>query len=198
MSKGENTRAAIIDQATDLASVHGLEGLSIGKLASLTGMSKSGLFRHFGSKESLQQAVLAKIVEEFRTDVIVPALAESTGLGRLRAIYRSTIRWNGAPERLNGGCPIVAVTVELDDQPGALRDFLCDMQARWLNVIQRCANKAVTEGEFRPDLDTEQFAFEFHSVGLGLNYARRLWRDPKADERAESAFERLIASARTH
>lgn len=198
MGKGENTRAAIIARATDLASIHGLEGLSIGKLASLTGLSKSGLFRHFGSKESLQQAVLEKVVEEFRTEVIVPALAEPTGIDRLRAIYRRTISWNGAPARLNGGCPIVAVTVELDDQPGALRDFLCEMQGRWLETIQRCAAKAVAEGEFRPDLDTEQFAFEFHSIGLGLNYARRLWRDPKADERAKGAFERLIANARLH
>jgi AcrR family transcriptional regulator len=196
MNKGEATRAAILRHATALCSVHGLEGLSIGRLAELSGMSKSGLFAHFGSKDALQQAVLASVVEEFRARVILPALREPGGLGRMRKLFSLWLAW-ASEEQRDGGCPLLGASIELDDRPGELRDYLVEKQKAWLDCIARIAAKAIDEREFRADLDVEQFAFEFNNIGLGFNFAHRLLDDRRARERASAAFEALVASA-TH
>jgi AcrR family transcriptional regulator len=193
-SKGEATRAAILREAISMASVRGLEGLSIGRLAEVAGLSKSGLFGHFGSKEALQRAVLESVVDEFRNEVILPALREPTGLARLEHLFGAWIDWASADEK-TGGCPLLAASIELDDQPGELRDYLVEQQRAWLACIARIATKAVSEGQFRRDLDVEQFAFQFHSIGLGFNYAHRLLDDSKAAERSKTAFRELVAAA---
>ena len=194
MNKGEATRSAILRHAVALCSVQGLDALSIGRLAELSGMSKSGLFGHFGSKESLQQAVLETVVEDFRSRVILPALREPGGVGRLRRLFALWLEW-ASEERREGGCPLLGASTELDDQPGDLRDYLVDKQRAWLDCIARIAAKAIDEQELRADVDVEQFAFEFNNIGLGFNFAHRLLDDPRARPRANQAFETLIASA---
>jgi AcrR family transcriptional regulator len=194
MGKGETTRATILRQAVALASVQGLEGLSIGRLADLTGLSKSGLFGHFGSKEALQQAVLESAVEGFRAEVILPALREPTGLGRLKRLFEAWLVWAAADQQ-SGGCPLLGASIELDDRPGALRNYLVEKQRAWLDCVARIAAKTVDDGDFRADLDVRQFAFEFNNIGLGFNFAYRLLDDSDAADRAAAAFRRLVATA---
>jgi AcrR family transcriptional regulator len=193
MSKGTATRQRIVDQAIALTRVAGLESLSIGHLAELTGMSKAGLFRHFGSKTSLQQAVLAASVDEFRAHVIVPALRATSGLARLTRLLDSWLDWTKATD-CAGGCPLLGASIELDDRPGELRDYLVDKQRAWLDCIRAAAARAVADGDLRKDLDIEQFAFEFNSIGLGFNFAHRLLGDVGAAARARTALERLVAA----
>jgi AcrR family transcriptional regulator len=194
MSKGEATRASILRHAVSLASVHGLEGLSIGRLAERSGLSKSGLFGHFGSKETLQKAVLESVVEDFRARVILPALREPTGTGRLRRLFDRWLAW-ATEEQRAGGCPLLGASTELDDQPGELRDYLVEKQRAWLDCIARVATKSIEQREFRSDLDVEQFAFEFNNIGLGFNFAHRLLDDARARDRAARAFDSLVATA---
>lgn len=189
------TRAAILSRAAAMASVHGLEGLSIGRLATTTKLSKSGLFGHFGSKEALQRAVLEHVVEDFRNRVILPALRPATGVERLTALFTAWLDWSeDAPARA-GGCPLLGATIELDDRPGALRDYLVDRQKSWLDGVARMATRAIADGDFEPTLDTAQFAFEFNNLGLGFHFAHRLLGDPDARRHARNAFERLLRSA---
>jgi AcrR family transcriptional regulator len=195
MSKGAETRAAILQQAAAIAAVDGLEGLSIGRLAGAAGLSKSGLFAHFGSKEALQRAVLEAVVEDFRGSVIRPALREPTGLERLEELFTGWIDW-AAAERRSGGCPLLGAAIELDDKPGELRDYLVEQQHAWLDCIARMAAKAIDQKQFRRDVDVTQFAFDFNSIGLGFNFAYRLLDDAAAARRARRAFERLVASAK--
>jgi len=194
MIKGEITRASILRHAVSVASVHGLEGLTIGRLAERSGLSKSGLFGHFGSKEALKLAVLESVVEDFRERVILPALREPTGVLRLRRLFAAWLDW-AAEEQRDGGCPLLGASIELDDRPGELRDYLVDKQKAWLDCIARSAQKAIDERELRADLDVEQFAFQLNSVGLGFNFAHRLLGDRRARARAMRAFESLLASA---
>jgi AcrR family transcriptional regulator len=194
MNKGQATRASILRHAVSVASVHGLEGLSIGRLAERSGLSKSGLFGHFGSKEALQKAVLESAVDDFRTRVILPALRETTGTGRLRRLFDGWLAW-ATEEQRAGGCPLLGASMELDDQPGELRDYLVEKQRAWLDCIARSATKAIEQREFRGDLDVEQFAFEFNNIGLGFNFAHRLLDDDRARDRAVRAFESLVATA---
>ena len=195
MGKGDDTRAAILERATSEASVFGLDGISIGRLASLMGMSKSGLFAHFGSKEALQQAVVSGVVDQFRIHVVGPVLKIPTAEGRLRGLLKNWLAWTRSRHGA-GGCPLIAASVELDDQPGALRDLVVTAQREWLDAITRMAKKGVEEGDFEPGLDVDQFAFDFQSIGLGHNHAHRLLNDPSAENRALAAFDGLINRAK--
>lgn len=194
-TKGESTRAAILRAAVAVASVEGVMGLSIGRLAASTGLSKSGLFAHFGSKEALQKAVLEQAALEFRRAVIVPALRESSGLARLQALFEHWLAW-AASDALAGGCPLLGASIELDDKPGELRDYLAARQRAWLDCIAAAAERAVQEGDLRADLDTQQLAFEFHGVALAFHCAHRLLDDAHAKARAEAGFRRLVTNAR--
>lgn len=194
MEKGERTREAILGQAADLASLVGLSGLTIGTLASHTSMSKSGLFRHFGSKEALQVETLKAGVSRFIKTVIGPALKTERGLPRLTKLFDGWLEWT-TTGGLSGGCLFVAASVELDDQPGAARDYLVATQREWLDLIATCAKKTIETGEFREDVDCDQFAHEFNAMLLAFHQANRLMRDPKAGERARYSFERLVADA---
>ena len=196
-SKGESTRAAILRAAVEAASVEGVMGFSIGRLAARTGLSKSGLFAHFGSKEALQRAVLEQAAEDFRRAVILPSLRAASGLERLRALFEHWLAW-AASDALAGGCPLFGASIELDDKPGELRDYLVTRQRAWLDCIAAAAERAVKEGDLRADLDTQQFAFEFHGTALAVHCAHRLLDDPRAKARADAAFDRLVASARLH
>jgi AcrR family transcriptional regulator len=191
MGKGEETKRAIVDQALELVSTVGLDKLTIGALAGATGMSKSGLFAHFNSKEELQLQVLAEARHRFVELVIAPALQKPRGEARLRAIFENALKqWE---ESLSGGCIFHAVSAELDDQPGPARDYLVETQRDYTDVLRRAAEIAVEEGEFRKDLDLDQFVFELGSITAAYHHFGRLLGDPNAQQRAHNMFEGLLA-----
>jgi len=191
MGKGEETKQAIVDEALELVSKVGLEKLTIGALAGATGMSKSGLFAHFRSKEQLQLQVLAEARERFIEIVIAPALKKPRGEARLRAIFESTLeRWE---DELPGGCIFHAVSAELDDQPGPTRDYLVETQRDLADTLRRAAEIAIEEGQFRKDLDLDQFVFELGSITAAYHHFGRLLGDPDAEQRAHNMFEGLLA-----
>lgn len=178
------TRAAILGAAVDLASAEGLEGLTIGRLAAETGMSKSGLFRHFGSKEELQLATVEEASRIFVDAVIKPAVAAEEGDARLRALCEGYI---GHLERqtFSGGCFWGATTSEFDDRPGPVRDAIAGAYGAWTTELARQARLAGYD-------DPEQLAFELVSVAQGANSRCRLFGDEDAFARARSAFARLL------
>jgi AcrR family transcriptional regulator len=197
VSKGEETRERILEHAFDRASRDGLEGLSIGSLALELGLSKSGLFAHFGSKEDLQVAVLDAAARRFEEEVVRPALAAPRGKARLKRWFDNWLRWltvSGAPQ---GGCLFVAAAVELDDREGRPRDVLVGHQKQLMRGIAKAVSIAIEAGHLRKNVDAEQFAYEMHAIILGYNHAKRLLRDPRADGRARAAFDRLLADAST-
>jgi len=191
MGKGDDTKQAIVDQAIDLVSTIGLEKLTIGALASATGMSKSGLFAHFRSKEQLQLQVLEEARARFVDIVVAPALKKPRGEARIRALFeRSMKQWEDA---LPGGCIFYAVSAELDDQPGPARDYLIAIQRDYRETLKRAAQIAVEAGEFCKDLDLDQFVFELGSITAAYHHFGRLLGDPDAEKHAHAAFEALLA-----
>ena len=194
MRKGDLTRTAILDEALQTASRVGFTGLSIGKLAEQTEMSKSGLFAHFKSMDQLQLQVLQRARERFVDAVVRPALAAPRGEQRVRAVFESWLEWAG--DVLDGGCVFVAASVELDDRPGELREALVRAERDWLELLATVAGTAVSEGEFVADLDADQFAFEVHAVMLGHHHASRLLRDERALAMTRRSFESILSAAR--
>jgi AcrR family transcriptional regulator len=192
VAKGEETRQAILARAFELANVIGVSGLSIGRLAEATGLSKSGLFAHFGSKEALEVAVIEEASRQFVQAVMVPALQKPRGEPRIRALFENWLAWGMQP----GGCFFVGATTELDDRPGLPRDALMQSCKDWIDELHKAARIAISEGHFRADLDSEQFAFEEYGIMLGLHTYYRFLKAPKALDRARQAFERLVDSAR--
>ncbi|MEM7437049.1 MAG: TetR/AcrR family transcriptional regulator [Myxococcota bacterium] len=194
MSKGAETKQAIVDEALGLVSVQGITALSIGTLARSTGMSKSGLFAHFGSKTTLQLAVIRSASERFIDLVVAPAFKERRGEPRVRALFENSSKpWD---DQLPGGCIFYAMAAELDDQPGPVRDLLVQTQVDFQDTIRRAAEIAVEEGHFRKDLDLDQFVFEFGSISSAFHFTGRLLGRPDAEQRAQAAFESLLARSR--
>lgn len=195
MGKGEQTRDAILERALTLASRIGLDGLTIGTLADELGLSKSGLFAHFRSKEALVTQLLERAAERFREVVVKPALAAPRGEPRVRALFERFLRW---PELVPqpGGCIFIQASVELDDQPGPARDQLVRLWKLRLELVAGAVRRAIEVGHFHARVDPEQFAFEMEGIGLAWHQASRLLRDPRAMRRAHQAFEKLVAAAR--
>ncbi len=194
MGKGDETRQAILEHAVGLARQVGLQGLTIGRLADDLSLSKSGLFAHFRSKESLQLQVLEAAAERFIDVVVRPALQGPRGEPRLRALFDGWLAWKD-PQNSPRGCVFVQITAELDDQEGVVRDRLVQMQRDWLDVIATSARGAVREGHFGSDVDVDQSAHDFHSVLLGYHHATQLLRDPRAEQRARTPLDALISAA---
>jgi AcrR family transcriptional regulator len=192
VSKGEETRQAILGKAFELATVVGVSGLTIGRLAEESGLSKSGLFAHFGSKEALEVAVVEEASRQFIAEVMVPALGVPRGEPRLRAMFENWLKWGDRP----GGCFFVGVSAELDDRPGPARDALVRAQKDWDDELAKAARIAVSESHFHDDLDADQFAFELYSIMLGAHLFQRFLHAPGARTRTLDAFERLVATAR--
>ncbi len=191
-AKGTNTRDRLIERATELARCEGLEGLTIGSVASAAGMSKSGVFAHFGSREDLQLAVLDHAAEGFTDTVIRPALRERRGLPRLRAIIE---RWMGFVQHFGdrGGCIMIGAASEFDDRPGAVRDRLMEHQRSLRREMTRCAALAVECGDLKADTDPAQLAFETYALVLVTHHDLRLFGAGEVLERARRAFDALIA-----
>ncbi len=186
--KGEQTRREIVDQAYVLAGTKGLEGVTLGTLADRMGLSKSGLFAHFKSKESLQLEVLQTAIERFVAQVVLPALTQVRGLPRLRSLFEHYLDWiAGAPGK--GSCFFMSLTQEYDDRPGALRDLLVQSQLDWQKTIARVARTAVEEGHFARKVDVEQVAYEVVGIGMIFQQSHKLLEDARARSRARSAFE---------
>jgi len=181
--KGSQTRASILDRAVDLASVEGLEGLTIGRLAAELRMSKSGLFAHFGSKQELQLATVGAAAERFKGRVIDPALSLPDGAPRLRAMAQ---RYLDQLEDYSGGCFWAATSAEYDDRPGPVRDAIAGALGAWTGELERQARIAGVE---RP----ERFAFELYSLVMGANSRYRLSGNRRVFEYAREAIERLLA-----
>ena len=192
MSKGEETRQAILGKAFELATVVGVSGLSIGRLAEETGLSKSGLFAHFGSKEALEVAVVEEASRQFVQEVMVPALRHPRGEPRLRALFEGWMRWGDRP----GGCFFVGASAELDDRPGPPHDALVRAQKDWIDELAKATRIAISEGHFRASVDPDQFAFELYSIMLGAHLFSRFLRAPGTGARTHQAFERLVTEAR--
>lgn len=190
MHKGQQTRAAILDAALTLASHMGLEGLSIGALAEVTGMSKSGVFAHFGSRDELQIAVVREYHNKFEEEVFYPALREPRGLPRLRALFELWVK--RVAVEIDSGCIYISGAVEFDDRPGPVRDALVDMVQTWQDALERAIGMAVDEGHLRPDTDPAQMLFEVHGLILALHHDARFLRHPGAVDRARVAFRRVL------
>jgi AcrR family transcriptional regulator len=180
-----------------MASRDGLEGLSIGGLATSLAMSKSGLFAHFGSKEELQLEVLRAAARRFEDTVVRPAFRAPRGTPRIRHLMENWVRWANSPDTA-GGCLFVSAAVELDDQAGRPRDFLVAAQKQLLDAVARSARVAIEAGHFRKDFDCRQFAFELYGLLLGYHHAKRLLRDPGAEAAVRAGFDRLMADAAIH
>jgi AcrR family transcriptional regulator len=195
MSKGAATKDRIIESALRTASVEGLEGISLGRLAADVGMSKSGLFAHFASKEELQLDVLEAASARFVDVVVRPAMQEPRGEPRVRSMFEHWLVWE-RHESLPGGCVFMHAAAELDDRPGPARDSLVQWQRQWLQMLARAVRIAVDAGDFKPETDADQFAFQMLGLILGYYHTRRLLNDPFAEAHVRQGFDALVAAAR--
>ena len=191
LQKGQQTKAVIVEAALDLATQLGLEGLSIGALAELTRMSKSGVFAHFGSREELQISVIGEYFAHFEQEVFHPALREPRGLPRLGAMVSNWMRL--VAQGSQAGCIFISGAVEFDDRPGPVRDALANSVQTWLAAMNRAVIQAKEEGHLRADADEHQVAFEIHGLILALHYEARFLKYPGATALAETGFTHIVA-----
>lgn len=192
LARGEATKRAILEHAIGLARVVGLKALTIGTLAGVTGLSKSGLFAHFGSKEALQVEVVQAEAQNFLAQIVMPALREPRGEPRIRAMFEGFLLW----AQREGGCFFTMASAELDDDPVPARHTLAQAQRDWIDTLATAAQIAVAEGHFRADLDPRRFAFHLESLMLGYHHFLRLLNDADTTELSRSAFESLLAASR--
>lgn len=188
--KGQQTKAAIVDAALGLATQIGLEGLSIGALAEVMHMSKSGVFAHFGSREELQISVIREYHGRFEEEVFFPALQQSRGLPRLRALFHNWMMRTSV--EIDSGCLYISGAVEFDDRPGPVRDALASSVQTWLTALNRAVVQAREAGHLRADTDEHQIAFEIHGLVLALHYEARFLKTPGSIERANTAFSNIL------
>jgi AcrR family transcriptional regulator len=191
--RGLKTRHAILRKAVDLASLEGLEGLTIGRLASTLRISKSGLFAHFGSKEDLQCAVVDEARDIFVESVVRPAF-KFRGLQRLRALCENWLSYSKA-RVFPGGCFFSAASLEFDDRPGRVRDRIVELMKKWLENLEQAARDAQSAGEIRKEADVRQLAFEIQALAMGANWSSRLFRDQNAFGAASAAILQRIDQA---
>jgi len=190
MSKGFTTKEHILKSAFELTSKFGLESLSIGELAKSVGMSKSGLFSHFKSKEKLQIMVMDYAAQNFTQKVIKPAIKEPRGIPRIEAIMRNWQRWSGS--YLPGGCPFLSAIIEFDDRPGKVRDRIKRLQEIMINTFVRSFKIAKEEGQIKEDCSEEQLGYEFYSSMVGYHIYNRLLKDDNAKEKFETMVVSII------
>ncbi len=191
LHKGQHTRAVLLDAGLALASELGLEGISIGALAEMVGMSKSGVFAHFGSREELQIAIVGEYYSRFENEVFYPALQQPRGLPRVRMMFENWI--HRVTEEVQSGCIFISGAVEFDDREGAVRDALQRAMKAWMRALRRAIEQAREEGHLKPDTDADQMMFELHGLILGVHYEARFLENPQALDRVHRGFERILA-----
>lgn len=191
MAKGEDTKNMVLEVGLDMASQLGLECVTIGNLAKATNLSKSGLFAHFQSKENLQIEILNHAARVFSEGVIIPALKTEAGIPRIRVLVDNWIQWTS---ELTGGCIFVTASADFTDRPGRVRDVLLTQQKEWIDCLKRIAQSAVAVGDFRKDIDDNQFAFDLYSLLLGFHLYFNLLDDAEIRKRQEAALTRIINS----
>ncbi|MDQ3060455.1 MAG: TetR/AcrR family transcriptional regulator [Pseudomonadota bacterium] len=189
--KGRQTKAAIVEAALGLATQIGLEGLSIGALAEVMQMSKSGVFAHFGSREELQISVVRHYHARFEEEVFFPALQQPRGLARLQAMFHHWMQRTSV--ELDSGCIYISGAVEFDDRPGPVRDALAGSVQNWLAAMKRAVVQARQAGHLQPEADEHQIAFEIHGLILALHYEARFLKIPGAMARAQTGFASILA-----
>jgi AcrR family transcriptional regulator len=195
-ARGERTRQEILKVAVDIASEEGLEGLTIGRLAQELGLSKSGLFARFGSKEELQLAVIGKARDIFMSEVAGPAMATERGLARLIRMLDAWLAYVGRSV-FRGGCFFMACAIEFDSRPGEVRDLIAALSKSWLDAIEAEARFAQSIGQLDPHLDPAQLAFELHAMVQGANWAFKLFDDKRAFQRARAGILSRVRAAAT-
>jgi AcrR family transcriptional regulator len=193
---GAETRDQILNQAADLASVEGLDGLSLGRLATELGMSKSGLYAHFGSKEELQLATLEQAAAMFIAEIEPPMTEAGAGVLRLRAMLEA---WTAYVESevFSGGCFFAAASAEFDDRPGAVRERIVALTGSWVRAIEKETQAAINAGELAAKLDPGQLAFEVHAFLQEANWAWQLHDEPLAFKRARTAMRSALTRSAT-
>ena len=191
LQKGQQTKQAIVDAALGLAAQIGLEGLSIGALAEVMHMSKSGVFAHFGSREELQISVIREYYARFADEVFFPALNAPRGLPRVQAMFANWMK--RVAIEIQSGCIFISGAVEFDDRPGPVRDALASSVKTWLAAMYRAVVQAKQEGHLNADADEAQMAFEIHGLILALHYEARFLKAPSSTHRANTGFEHILA-----
>ena len=191
LPKGQQTKAAIVDAALRMAAQVGLEGLSIGSLAEAMGMSKSGVFAHFGSRDELQISVVREYYARFEAQVFQPAMMQPRGLPRVRALFEHWMRFTSA--ELDSGCIFISGAVEFDDRPGPVRDALAEAVGAWIDAMTRAVAQAGEQGHLLASADPRQISFEIHALILALHYEARFMRRPGSMERAVKVFHNILA-----
>jgi AcrR family transcriptional regulator len=189
MTKGEDTKNIILDAGLEMSSQLGLESVTIGALAKATNMSKSGLFAHFNSKENLQIEILKYAGQRFSEIVIVPALMIDAGIPRIKALVDNWVDWS---RTLSGGCIFVSSSTDFSDRPGKVREALLRQQKDWLDSLKRMAESAIRAGDFRKDIDCDQFAFDLYSLLLGFHLYYKLLNDSETRKHQQIALDQLL------
>jgi AcrR family transcriptional regulator len=189
MTKGKDTKNIILNAGLEMASQLGLESVTIGALAKATNMSKSGLFAHFNSKENLQIEILKYAGQRFWEIVVVPALMIEAGIPRIKALVDNWIDWSFA---LSGGCIFVSASSDFSDRPGKVREALLHQQKDWLDSLRRMAESAIRVGDFRKDIDCDQFAFDLYSLLLGFHFYYKLLNDTETRKHQQIALDQLL------
>ncbi|MFJ5862866.1 TetR family transcriptional regulator C-terminal domain-containing protein [Streptomyces parvus] len=192
VAEAQATRGRILSRAAEIASEEGLDGITIGRLAETLEMSKSGVHKHFGTKESLQISTLDKAFVDFWHRVVEPALGEPPGLRRLRAVSSNSVDYLEEP-LLPGGCLMTAALTEYDGRPGRVRDAVAEVWSRWREQLRTDLVAAVEKAELPDEFDVEQALFEIIAAGLALNAAMQLQHDRSAADRARLAIERALS-----
>ena len=189
--KGQQTKAAIVDAALNLAQQIGLEGLSIGAVAEITQMSKSGVFAHFGSREELQISVVREYHARFEQEVFYAALSAPRGLPRLRAMFANWMKRTSV--EIDSGCIYISGAVEFDDRDGPVRDALAHSVLTWQAAMKRAIMQCKDSGEIRQDVAEDQMLFEIHGLILALHYEARFLHTPGSIDRANKGFDNILA-----
>jgi AcrR family transcriptional regulator len=190
LQKGQQTKTAIVDAALGLATQIGLEGLSIGALAEVTQMSKSGVFAHFGSREELQISVIREYHTRFEEEVFYPAMQQARGMPRLRALFANWMKRTSI--EIDSGCIYISGAVEFDDRTGPVRDALVGSVKTWLAAMRRAVVSSKEEGHLRADVDEDQLLFEIHGLILALHYEARFLKNPGSVARANAGFDNIL------
>ena len=190
MQKGQQTKTAIVDVALSLATQMGLEGLTIGAVAEMAGMSKSGVFAHFGSREELQISVIREYHQRFEQEVFYPVLSLPRGLPRLRALFANWMQRTSA--EIDSGCLYISGAAEFDDRPGPVRDALASSVQTWMAALHRAVRLSVEQGDLAEQTDAAQMAFEIHGLILACHYEARFLKSKAALGLAQRSFEHIL------